>query len=70
MTGRSYSTSMICWIPGLPVFCRAGHDSQVLRHLDLAAAVGVAEEDEDLEFRVQLRSSSSTSPTPVSRQLP
>jgi hypothetical protein len=36
-----------------PVLDRAGHDPQVLRHLDLAAAVGVAGEDEDLAFRVR-----------------
>ncbi len=34
-----------------PELGRAGHDSQVLRHLNLAAAVWLATEDEDLAFR-------------------
>ena len=47
----------------LPVLRWPGHDPQVLRHLDLAAAVGVAAEDEDLAFRVRLRRVQQTSPT-------
>ena len=39
----------------MPIPRRTGDDPQVLRHLDLAAAVGVAAEDEDLALRVRLR---------------
>ena len=35
-----------------PVLGSSGHDPQVLGHLDLAAAVGVAAEDENLAFRM------------------
>jgi len=39
----------------LTVLRRAGHDPQVLRDLDLAAAVGVPAENKDLALRVRLR---------------
>ena len=35
-----------------PILGRAGHDPQVVRHLDLATVVSVAAEDEDLTFWV------------------
>ena len=35
-----------------PIFDQAGHDLQVVRHLDLATVVSVAAEDEDLTFWV------------------
>ncbi len=37
---------------GLSVLGRAGQDSDVLQHLDLAAAVGMPAKDEDLAFQV------------------
>ena len=49
-----HTTSITCWTSGLP-YSGAGHDQQVLCHLDLAAVVRVAAEDEDLALRVRLR---------------
>jgi len=31
----------------IPALCRAGHNPQILRHLELAVREGVAEEDEE-----------------------